>query len=97
MASGTAQMFPHFGNRVAITLPYTADSDGLLIVQLRASATGRLYAIWSGTFEAFLDGYNVKDGYIVGTFPVQKGAVVSAPSSSSNVQTAGYYWVSFNN
>ena len=97
MASGTINIGTRLSNREEITLPFTAPNDGFVMIQLRANVNGRLYAMWSGTFTAFLDGYNVADGYAVGTFPVQKGSVVSTPSSASNVKAYNYFWMGLTN
>jgi hypothetical protein len=92
MASGTINTGTRMADRVGITLPFTAPYDGFLVVQLRTNTTGRVYANFPGI--AFIDGYNVADGYITGTFPVKKGTVITSPTSSSNVQASSYYWTS---
>ena len=60
MASGKAKKLdvPHISTiRSSITVPYTAESDGIVEIQIRLSAAGRGYAQYTGSFEAFLDGY----------------------------------------
>lgn len=83
--------------RQKITVPYTAESDGIVEINIRLDTTGRGYAIYSGSFEGFIDGYTVGQGYITGTRPVKKGSVIDAPSSQLNIRSIDYYWTSFSN
>lgn len=79
-----------FGEKTAVTtFPFTATTDGLFFVMLRAVAQGRLFANWPGIF--ICDGYQSADGYINGTFPVKQGTVLQAPTTL-NVYDPSYYW-----
>lgn len=79
-----------FGTKTKVTtFPFTATTDGLFSVTLRASAQGRLYANWSGIF--ICDGYQVALGYVNATFPVKQGTILPSPTTS-NVSASDYYW-----
>lgn len=79
-----------FGTKTQVTtFPFTAPTDGLFFVTIRASATGRLYANWLGVF--ICDGYQSASGYVNTTFPVEKGTILPSPTTS-NVSASGYYW-----
>lgn len=79
-----------FGAKTEVTtFPFTATTDGLFFVTLRAVAQGRLLASWPGIF--ICDGYQSADGYINGTFPVEQGTVLQAPTTL-NVYDPMYYW-----
>lgn len=76
-----------------VTLPFTPQSDGILIGFLRAAATGRLYKSYSGTTPTLIDGYQIKDGYFTGLAFCTKGQTVSE-IGTSNVSTTAYTFIS---
>lgn len=76
-----------------VTLPFTPQSDGLLIGFLRAAANGRLYKSYSGATPTLIDGYQIKDGYFTGLVFCTKGQTVSE-IGTSNVSIAAYTFIS---
>ena len=76
-----------------VTLPFTPQSDGILIGFLRAAATGRLYKGYSGTTPTLIDGYQIKDGYFTGLVFCTKGTTVEQ-TTTSNVSLAAYTFIS---
>lgn len=77
-----------------VTLPYTPTCNGLMIVQLRASGTGRVYETYNGTTPGLLDGYNTSGNYLSTVLFCVKGTQVSV-LGRSNVQSSSqhYYFI----
>lgn len=75
----------------SVSLPFTPPSNGLLIVVLRAQATGRSYAIFSNASPGIADGYTAQDSYYNATLFVTKGKTVSI-SESANIRSDQQYW-----
>ncbi len=97
MASEKIEKQKYFkvGTGGQVTLPYTAQNDGLVIIEIRAQAQGRCYANFSGHSELFTDAYQVKDGYFSKVVPVLKGTTIPVPTLN-NVSAYTIYWFEFN-
>ena len=94
MATGVIEKVKelHFGTRTAISASFIVPNDGIVEIQLRAAASGRLYASYDTSFKAFIDGYTIKDSYIIATFPIHKGEAISSPSSQMNISGFTFYY-----
>ena len=83
---------PSFGTRTVITLPFTTSESGFFEGRLRALATGRVYASFSGSdFTAIIDGYQITDSYVSQLFPLKSGITIPTPAIG-NVKSTVYYW-----
>lgn len=97
MATGKIEKQKYYkvGTGGAVTLPYTAQNDGLAIIEIRAAAQGRCYASFPGNSPMFTDAYQAKDGYFSKVVPVLKGTTIPVPTLS-NVSSYTIYWFEFN-
>lgn len=82
-----------------VTIPFTAQHDGLLLVSWRVENTGRTYVILSfGTGKmAILDYYQLSSAYCTSLVPVIKGETVSLNSSLNVLGSLNMAFTSFNN
>lgn len=74
-----------------VTLPFTPDSNGLLLGLIRATNQGRVFIVLSNTFPVSVDGYTVAGGYVTGTCYVQKGMEVKATDSANLYQQIWHF------
>lgn len=78
-----------------VTLPYTPPANGILLILIRASATGRFYETYSNALPGICDGYTVASGYTQGASFVKKGEQVKV-TGSGNILHHFYYFVPLN-
>lgn len=75
-----------------VTLPFTPPCNGLLIVRMRTTTTGRFYEAYTNTKPAGTDGYNTTEGYGITPHFVEKGKQV-AVTARSNVKDQLYMFI----
>lgn len=80
------------GKIQSVTIPFTPDSNGLLFIFLRATATGRFYDTYSNAWPGIADGYSTANSYLQSVSFVQKGKTVTR-TGTGNVQSRDYRFV----
>ena len=82
----------HFSSRTTKQLsdfPFTAETDGILEIQIRSNNTGRCYANFPSLF--IVDGYCIGQSYVTNTFAIPKGTIVPLPETSNVLNFVGTY------
>ena len=78
-----------------ISLPYTPPANGLVIIVLRASATGRFYESYNNATPNLCDAYTVGNNYAQGIVFVEKGKQMSV-AAASNLSSHQYFFIPLN-
>lgn len=78
-----------------VTLPYTPPANGIIIIILRASATGRFYETYANATPNICDGYTIASGYTQGATFVQKNQQVRV-TGAGNLSGHYYYFIPLN-
>lgn len=83
---------PHYGTRQAITMPFTAPSDGVLMITLASNGLGVFYVSGEGDSRFLTYVGNTQQGSTTITAPIHKGQTYTVVYSSA-VATANYFFV----
>lgn len=82
---------PRFGNRQAITMPFTAPCDGVLMITLASNGLGVLYVSGEGDSRFLTYVGNTQQGNTTISAPVHKGQTYTIVYSSA-IAIANYFF-----
>lgn len=89
MATSTIKQFNGFGPRTTVTLPYTADVDGIIVIVIHPSSSADSYLYIKEGNSVHCEGSSRSGMAYTLVFPVKKGSTYTNANSSNAVITGG--------